>query len=320
MDEGRFKDCMIPQEEKTKLDFQPLTLSHQAMIEKYMFQYGENSCQHSFVSMFSFNIKYGYAVCEEGGWLYICREKLCDAQYRVYFMPMGQGDISQALRRLQEDARCYGAKVKLETVTENMKNRVISLFPDIFVAQERRDYAEYIYTADKLAYLAGTEMASKRHDVSSFWRDYTNRVTIKEMTGDTVTETLAYQSYWLKTRLEQEDSVQLELENEAILLGLQNFDTLNLSGILLYVDDVLRGYAYGQKLSNDCYDVIIEKGDREIDNIYRILNQELVARCCMDFTYINREEDLGVPGLRKAKLSYKPDILLKKYVLTEVMD
>ncbi|MDR0948397.1 MAG: phosphatidylglycerol lysyltransferase domain-containing protein [Lachnospiraceae bacterium] len=306
---------MIPQEEKTKLDFQPLTLSHQAMIDTYMFQYGENSCQHSFASMFSFNVKYGYAVCEEGGWLYICREKLCSEQYRVYFMPMGQGNLAMALQRLHADACSYGAKVKLETVTENMKNRIMTLLPDAFVAEELRDYAEYIYTADKLANLAGSNMASKRHDVSSFWRDYANRVTIKEMTGDTAKETLAYQNYWLETRLEQEDSVQLELENEAILLGLQNFDKLNLSGILLYVDDILRGYAYGQKLSPDCYDVIIEKGDREIDNIYRILNMELIRRCCMEFTYINREEDLGVPGLRKAKLSYKPDILLKKYVL-----
>ena len=117
--------------------------------------------------------------------------------------------------------------------------------------------------------------------------------------------------------MRQEDRVQLELENEAIMFGLENFKALGLSGILLYVDGVLQGYAYGAPLSNDCYDVMIEKGNREIPDIYRILNMELVRRCCAGLAFVNREEDLGVPGLRKAKQSYKPDILLQKYVLKE---
>jgi hypothetical protein len=303
-----------------KLDFQPLNLSHQAMIEKYMYWYGENSCQHSFVSMFCFNAKYGYSVCEEDNTLFVCREKLSNEQYRTYLIPMGGGDKLAAIKRLQEDARLYGAKVRLETVTENVKNTLEKECPGVFSAEENRDYAEYIYSAEKLAYLPGKEMASKRKDTNSFWRDYEDRVNIKKMTGAHSDETIAYQEKWLKTRLLQEDSIQLELENEAIMLGLQNFDKLGLSGIMLYVDNVLRGYAYGSKLSDDCYDVIIEKGDREIDNIYRVLNMEIVKRCCSGMTYINREEDLGQPGLRKAKLSYKPDILLNKYIMTEVSD
>jgi hypothetical protein len=301
-----------------RLDFQPLELSHKAIVERNCFLYGENSCQHSFVSMFCFNVKYGYAVCESDGWLYICREKLCDENHRVYLMPMGDGNPAYALRRLQSDAHSYGKKVKLETVTEHSKDSIAEVLPGVFVAEEKRDYAEYIYTADRLANLPGNDMASKRYDTNCFWRDYGDRVTIKPMTGDTAGEIIEYQKYWLNTRLMQEDSIQLELEHEAIMQGLAHFDTLDLSGIKIYADDVLRGYAYGSKLSENCYDVIIEKGDREIDNIYRILNMELVRRCCEGITYINREEDLGVPGLRKAKLSYKPDILLKKFVMTEV--
>jgi hypothetical protein len=300
------------------LDFQPLTLSHQAEINKYMYRFGENSCQHSFVSMYCWGAKYDYTVCEEDNWLYICREKLSSKQYRTYLMPMGGGDKAEAIRRLQDDARSHGAKVRLETVTENIKNTLEKDCPGVFQASENRDYAEYIYTAEKLAYLPGKEMASKRKDTNSFWRDYDGRVNIKKMTGAAIDETIAYQEKWLKTRLCEEDRIQLELENEAIIRGLENFDKLGLSGIMLYVDNELRGYAYGSKLSDDCYDVIIEKGDREIDNIYRVLNMEIVRRCCTGITYINREEDLGVPGLRKAKLSYKPDILLEKYVLTEV--
>jgi hypothetical protein len=290
------------------------------MIEKYMFRCGENSCQHSFVSMFCFGAKYGYSVCEEDDCLYICREKLSGEGYRVYLMPMGGNDTAAAIGRLLDDAHSKDAKVRLETVTENAKNIILKDCPGVFRAEENRDYAEYIYTAEKLAYLPGKEMSSKRKDTNAFWRDFDGRVNIKKMSGATAPETIFYQKNWLNTRLRQEDGVQLEIENEAIMLGLHNFEKLGLSGIMLYVDNVLRGYAYGSKLSDNCYDVIIEKGDREIDNIYRVLNMEIVRRCCGGFTYINREEDLGVPGLRTAKLSYKPDILLKKYVMTEVRD
>ena len=93
---------------------------------------------------------------------------------------------------------------------------------------------------------------------------------------------------------------------------------VRLSGVLLEVDGKLAGYAYGAPLSDTHYDVIIEKGDRRIPDIYRILNRELVRMCCQGFTYINREEDVGVEGLRKAKLSYKPDCFIEKYLATEV--
>ena len=78
-------------------------------------------------------------------------------------------------------------------------------------------------------------------------------------------------------------------------------------------DGKLAGYAYGARLSDDCYDVMIEKGDRSAPDIYKILNRDLVRLCCEGVGWINREEDLGVEGLRRAKLSYKPDRLIRKF-------
>lgn len=300
------------------LDFVPLALAHQPLVEKYMRLYGEGSCQHSMASMFCFDNKYGHSVCERNGWLFVCREKISTPEYRSYFLPMGEGNLAEPMDLLREDAHARGARVKLETVTERARDRLEACCPGRFSAEERRDYAEYLYTVEKLANLPGSEMASKRHDVRVFWRSYEDRVTIAPMTPETAGRVRAYQAEWLKTRMRSEDKVQLELENEAILRGIDNFGALGLSGILLYLDGALRGYAYGAELSDAGYDVMIEKGDREVKDIYRILNMELVRRCCAGLRYVNREEDLGVPGLRKAKLSYKPDILLNKYILKEV--
>ena len=112
--------------------------------------------------------------------------------------------------------------------------------------------------------------------------------------------------------------MQLECENEAIQRGLDQFEALELTGIVVWIDDALAGYAYGAPVSPECYDVMIEKGDRRFPDIYRVLNRDLVRLCCGDYAWINREEDVGAPGLRKAKLSYKPDRLLEKYVAREV--
>ena len=118
--------------------------------------------------------------------------------------------------------------------------------------------------------------------------------------------------------MKDKEDPQLLCENDAIQRGLNHFELLGLSGIVVYIDDVLAGFAYGAPLSERCYDVIIEKGDLRFPDIYRVLNRDLVRLCCADYAMINREEDVGAPGLRKAKLSYKPDRLLEKYIAREV--
>jgi hypothetical protein len=250
--------------------------------------------------------------------LFIRREKLSNDDYAAYLMPFGSGDLSDAVALLLDDAHSSGQLVRFDTATEAAKDFLLTGFPSVFEAAEVRGYADYIYSYEKLASLSGSALASQRHDVNAFWRTYEGRVLIRDITQEDTGEILDYQTRWLKTRLREEDTVQLEQEHEAITRGLTCFDALGLSGIMLYVDGVLRGYAYGVKLSENCYDVMIEKGDREINDIYRVLNMETVKRCCNGIAYINREEDLGVPGLRKAKLSYKPDILMKKYVVSEM--
>ena len=160
-------------------------------------------------------------------------------------------------------------------------------------------------------------MASKRHDINTFFRDYGSRTRIERIRPEHITPIRAFQKAWLEAKIHGQEDVQLECENLAIQRGLDHFEALGLSGIVVLIDDALVGYAYGAPLSGDCYDVLIEKGDRRYPDIYRVLNRDLVRLCCGDYAWINREEDVGVPGLRKAKLSYKPDQLLEKFIARE---
>lgn len=306
------------------LPFQHLALDHKPVIDRYLYAFGEGSCQHSFTSMFCMAEKYGDMFCEKDGFLFFLRSGKCTDTHRVYLFPMGdctdRRKLKNAVEAIFADAHMQGRLVSFDTVTSRAAHALRELFPGRFREENVRDYAEYIYSNEKLAQLSGPQMASKRHDINTFFRDYGSRTSVEIIQPHHIPHIQAFQSYWLEHHLAGEEDVQLELENRAISRGLAHYEALGLSGIVIYVDGQIRGYAYGAPLNKDYYDVIIEKGDRSIPDIYRVLNRDLVRMVCGGYRYINREEDVGVEGLRKAKLSYKPDFLLEKFRMTEVAD
>ena len=300
------------------LAFHEITLDDKQTVDGYFRRYGENSCQHSFVSLYCMERKYGDRICEQDGYLYVLRSKRGGAQERTYLFPMGErSGLEHAVERLRQDARAHGALVRFETLTRAAAETLERLFPGEFEIESCRDYAEYLYTREKLAELPGPAMASKRHDISTFFRDYGDRSRIEKIRPEHIEPIRAFQKIWLECKERGREDVQLECENDAIQRGLDHFEALGLTGIAVFIDDALAGYAYGVALSGDCYDVLIEKGDRHYPDIYRVLNRDIVRLCCGDFALINREEDVGAPGLRKAKLSYKPDLMLEKFIARE---
>ena len=300
------------------LAFHEIALNDKELVDCYFHRYGENSCQHSFVSLYCMQRKYGDQICERDGCLYILRAHRGSAQERVYLFPMGErACIRQAVEQLRQDAHAHGAALRFETLTRTAAQLLEALFPGEFEVEPCRDYAEYLYTREKLALLPGSEMASKRHDISTFYRDFGSRTRIETIRPEHIASIRAFQKCWLEAKNHGQEDVQLECENLAIQRGLDHFEALGLSGIVVWIDDALVGYAYGVPLSGDCYDVLIEKGDRCYPDIYRVLNRDLVRFCCGDYAWINREEDVGEPGLRKARLSYKPDRLLEKFIARE---
>lgn len=309
------------EDRKAVLKFEALTLDCKPMVDGYFYRWGEGSCQHSFVNLFCMQEKYGDLICERDGFLFVLRQGKCTDEECVCLLPMGERkELRRAVERLLEYAHAQNRRLRLETVTRSGRDLLLSLFPDVFTAEESRDYAEYIYSREKLALLPGHELACKRHDVNTFFRDYGDRAVIAPLREEEIGEILAFQKRWLEEKERGVEDVQLECENAAIRRGLAHFEELNLRGVTVRVGGELMGYAYGAPLNDDCFDVIIEKGDRSIPDVYRVLNRELVRLCCGEYDFINREEDVGVPGLRRAKLSYRPDKLLEKFIVKETTE
>lgn len=301
----------------SELNFHPVTLEDYDVVWKYMSKHGEGSCQHSFVTMFSLYEKYGDAICEQDGFLYVLREHLCHDDVRVYLAPMGDGDRKAAFEKILEDAHSHHAVAEFQTLTETASRFLEEHFPGKFKMTESRDYAEYIYSTEKIATFSGAKLRNKRTEINRFYREYGDRVSVTGIRKEDFPEILDFEKKWLWQNREDHDSCALEREARAINLQLENYDALHLSGIVVRIDGIVHGYGYGTPLSDSYYDALIEKGDREIPNIYRVLFQESVKQCALSHTYVNREEDVGVMGLREVKLSYQPEILLKKYIVRE---
>ena len=179
------------------------------------------------------------------------------------------------------------------------------------------DLDEYIYTTEALSVLSGKALAPKRNRVNAFYSQYEGHVRIENISEENLLDVILFQKEWIKDRFAEGYDEMLDREDKAITFYLSHYDELKFTGIVVYVWGSVAGYAAGVSLNDDCMDEVIEKGRKDITGIYQLLCNEFAILCCKGYTYINREEDLGVEGLRRAKRSYHPDRMLKKYTVTE---
>ncbi|MBR5067132.1 MAG: DUF2156 domain-containing protein [Lachnospiraceae bacterium] len=301
------------------IDFKSVTIQDKPLINRFLREYGSSSCQHSLYLLTGLSMKYGdeYAIIEDV--LFIHRSKLDTPHKRVYLAPLGniEGNFKKYVDILFEDAKSYGAKLSFFTVTENFKILLGENYPDSFEYEESRDYDEYIYSVENLSVLPGRALAPKRNRVRAFYSSYEGQIRIENITNDNITDVFLFQKEWITQRLSEEYDEMLARENEAIKFYLSNYDELEFKGIVVYIKGTVVGYAAGVSLNDECMDEVIEKGRKDIVGIYQLLCNEFATIVCKGYKYLNREEDLGIEGLRRAKTSYEPLYMLKKFIVEE---
>jgi len=197
-------------------------------------------------------------------------------------------------------------------LTSQTLPEIQALFPGVFTLENNRDDADYLYrTADFVA-LAGKKYHKKRNHIAQFSK---YGAVFSEITPNDFDEciTFAAESYNAKDGYSDASSVA---EQYAIHTFFQNFEALELKGGLLRVDGELAAFSIGEPICSNTFGVHIEKADTRFHGAYPAMAQAFAAHFAMDYTYLNREEDLGIPGLRKSKLSYYPELLLEKWTAT----
>ncbi|MCI2048984.1 MAG: phosphatidylglycerol lysyltransferase domain-containing protein [Lachnospiraceae bacterium] len=297
------------------MDYRAITLDDRSLIDKYA-GYAEGSCQYSFPAMFCLQAKYGDSIREENGWLYILRSRLGTRQYRTCLFPLGEGDPAEPIVRILGEARKEGRRTRFLTATKRQRDILDSLYPGRFSACEDRSLAEYLYDRERLAGLSGHQLHTRRKECEQFRLTYGGRAEIRNISPADLPEIREFQAKWMAEHGTGTENSYLQYESESTELALDNFEGLGLRGILIRIDGSVRGYSFGYLMTPDYMDGQHEKCDTSCQGIYSVLKQAF-ACAAGSAKYINWEEDLGIPGLRQHKLSYRPDILLTKYVISE---
>lgn len=303
------------------LEFRNVSLDLKPVVDKYYNKYGEGSCQHSFAASFCLQSKYSDRFCEKDNVLYINREGLSNNEYKAFLFPMCDRNdkelIKTAIDNIVDNAHAEGKKAILNTITKECKEIITSIYGDKLSISDCRDYYEYIFEISKIANLSGSLFQSKRNKINKLEKEYENRIVETPITGQDSALLENFYSEWLKEH-GTDNSVVFENEMKEFRLAIDNFDELKLIGIKITIDGELAGFNFGSQVNADTYDGMVQKGNLKYDGIYELLNRESAKAWIDKFKYLNFEEDLGIEGLRKAKLLYQPDILLEKYIAMEV--
>ena len=272
-----------------------------------MRQSGFNSTECSFPTMFLWRTLYNTKICIKDETVYFKFERNGKS---TYLTPFGD-DIKKALDELRqsisEEEIIFGA------VTEGMKNRLEDAFPGEFEYTERRKSFDYIYRTEALATLSGKKLHQKRNHVNKFIKRYEGRCSYEELSEESIPEIVSFQKEWVEMSISRGNNEDIRYESEMIVKLLDSFSELGLIGGVVRLDGEVKAYCVGSQISHDTVDVMIEKGDYAFDGIYQYINKKFAESLLGKVEFLNREDDAGVEGLRKSKLSYDPAILLKKY-------
>ncbi len=289
------------------MDFHRITLQDQEWMEELLSYSNYNSCEYSFTDLFNWGHVHQTEVARMGDYG-IIRSGFKEFSY---LYPFGRGDVRPVIEAMMEDAREHRVTFTISLILEPMKEELETLFPELFVYSEERAYFDYIYTQESLSTLRGRQLSGKRNHINAFKKMYPDW-SFEKITAENIAECWQMNEEW-SARNEMSLGSGLLKERSALKSAFEHFFEENLSGGLIRVNGKVIAYSMGHPLNSDTFVVHFEKAFDDIRGAYQMINQQFALHCCEGYSYINREDDTGLEGLRKAKLSYLPHTLLKKY-------
>lgn len=291
------------------IKFKDITLEDKEAITSITMNSERKNCDLSFSNLCSWRFMYDTKFAIVDGFLLF---KFYMNNQLAYMMPVGEGDLKKILEAIIDDATSEGKSFLMYGVCNNMKDEIEKLMPGKFDFSSNRDYVDYIYLRTDLAELKGKKFQPKRNHANKFYKTYTDYEYVP-ITADRISECLRLEEEWCKANdCGQQNG--LGNERKSLTYALNHFDELGLTGGILYVNGKIAAFTFGMPINHETFGVHVEKADTEIEGAYNVINQEFAKHIPEQFVYLNREEDLGIEGLRKAKLSYQPTILLEKNI------
>ena len=296
------------------LNFHPLGLEDKPLIDAVTGPEGSRSADFCFGNMFLWDEKFKQQVAVFQGYpIVLC----CAYDHPIFPYPVGCGDPGPIIDAMGRYAAAQGFPLVIRGLERRHMAALETLYPGGFSFTEDRDYADYVYEAERLQTLGGKKLHGKRNHINRFIEEHDWR--FERLTPALFPACRALLDRWAATEEDTDGSVAVE--HRAIERAFAHYEALGLLGGALFAEGELVGFTIGEKLASDTFDVHFEKSLSEINGAYPMVNREFVKLICSldaNIRYVNREDDMGLENLRKSKSSYDPCFLLEKFTARRV--
>ncbi len=292
------------------LNFKKIELEDKNWIIPILKESVISGCHENFGNLFAWRDINNTNVAEVNGFL--VAKQIIPNYKDVYLYPMGKGDVKPVIEKIMKSVD--KESLVLAGLSPENVNELDELFPGIFIFEEVRNDFDYVYLLEKMVSLQGKKLHKKRNHLNTFKRIF-SEWSFETITEENMQECIEMNKKWC-IEAECENDEGLSDENCATKNFFKYYYALELEGGLIRVDNEVVAYTMGEVLSSDTYVIHIEKAFKDVEGAYPMINQQFatwVKDKYPHLIYLNREEDMGLAGLRKAKLSYYPDKMAVKY-------
>jgi uncharacterized protein len=291
-------------------DFRPVEIEDIAIILKYLelAQYEESN--HNIVNLFLWRRYYPLWMYQEEHYLLLVgihKGKLFS------YMPLCLPEyFEEALLKSKRLFDQYGIPFELSCFIRQPKEWVIKLMPHM-IAYTESEAADYIYHSEKLRTLSGKKLQKRRNNFNSFVNAYQGRFYYEPLTADNVSEVIEFLDVW--PHMDQSEYSRYERLGSRDVLDL--YGILPYQGGLIRIDGKVRAFIIGSPSSKRMAQINIEKADPNIRGLYQAIEKLFLESNFLEYEYINREDDMGIESLRRAKQALYPCCMIEKYRITE---
>ena len=288
------------------MNFKEINIEDKKLMDVYLKNSKYNNCEYSFNNLFIWKHIYNVKYTIHKDMLVLISFK--DETEPKMLMPIGNGNIKEIMQDAIDYCKKNNFILRMTSLSDEMIQELKEFMPPSFEIIEN-DLYDYIYSTEDLIELKGKKFSSKRNHIKKFNSTYDYEyIDITEQNIDLCKDMLVK---WCETANCEEESLKQELI--AVESALDNITKLELIAGGLLIDGNLIAFTVGQAINSYTFNTNIEKAFYDYQGAYAKINNEFAIRRLSEFKYINREEDLGIPNLRKAKRSYNPLQLVYKH-------
>ena len=290
------------------IDFKAITVEQKDLYNSFLFDERERGCEYSFTNLYLWG-RQKATVLHDHMVLFSQFNKKT-----VYPFPIGKGDKKAVLDEIISDSKERGISCRITGILAEEREILEKLYPNMFRFHCDRGSFDYIYDIENLRTLKGKKYQSKRNHYNRFCENFPNH-KIEEINKENLPDVIKMVDWWYESKLRENPESDFLMEQAALNRLFKSYFELDMEGLVIKIENKVIATTMGSRLSQNTFDVQFEKADGNIQGAYPAINKafaEHIKNKYPEIIYLDREEDLGLEGLRKAKESYHPHHMVEK--------